>query len=121
MTLRLQTKIWIADKDGNVVFGLGRMRLLSRIDQCGSISEAAKSLNMGYRAAWGRIRATEKRLGKPLLVKNIGGSSGGGSQLTPFAKELLERFSEFHSDAVRKSDEFFDESLGDLLPIKSNR
>lgn len=120
MTLRLQTKIWIADEDGKVVFGLGRMRLLTRIDECGSISEAAKSLNMGYRAAWGRIRATEKRLGKPLLVRNIGGSSGGGSQLTPFAKELLEKFRKFHHSAVRKTDEFFDESLGDLLPIKSN-
>ena len=102
--LFIRSKVWIEDQYGNVVFGLGRIKILEAVDRLGSLHAAAKELKMGYRAIWGRIGATEKRLGELLLVRTIGGSSGGGSQLTPFARMLLDQFSELHREIRQHSD-----------------
>ena len=64
----IRSKVWMEDEEGNVVFGLGRLRILEAIQRLGSINAAAKELKMGYRAIWGRItaseRSEERRLGK---------------------------------------------------------
>jgi molybdate transport system regulatory protein len=90
--LAVKSKIWVEDENGKVVFGSGRLRILNAVEQHGSILAAAKSLGMSYRAVWGKIQATEQRLGQPLMMKRTGGVHGGGSELTPFGKNLLERF-----------------------------
>ncbi len=104
----IRSKIWIEDDAGKVIFGLGRYKILSAIEQSGSINSAAKELKMGYRAVWGKIKATEEGLGRPLLVRKSGGSSGGGSTLTPLAKKLLEEFRHIHSHVLTESDTFFE-------------
>lgn len=103
----IRSKVWMEDEEGNVVFGLGRMRILDAIQRLGSINAAAKELRMGYRAIWGRITASEERLGKPLLVRN----AGGGSQLTPFAEDLMERFRSLHRSVEIESDALFESTL----------
>ena len=110
-SLHIRSKIWIEDESGNVVFGLGRLRILDAINRLGSIQGAAKELKMGYRAVWGRIKATEERLNRPLLVRNIGGSAGGGSQLTPFALTLVERFRQLQRRVVSESDAEFEKNM----------
>ena len=85
----IRSKVWVEDDSGKVIFGLGRFRILSAIDRCGSINAAARELKMGYRAIWGKIKATEEGLGQPLLIRNAGGKTGGGSELTPLARTLL--------------------------------
>lgn len=91
-TLRVKSKVWLEDQQGRIIFGLGRMRILSAIEKCGSLNAAAKDLKMSYRAVWGKIKVTEQALGKPLLVKSQGGSTGGGSTLTPYARTLMDRY-----------------------------
>ena len=103
----IRSKVWIEDGAGKVIFGLGRYRILSAIERCGSINAAASELKMGYRAVWGKIRTTEQSLGQPLLVRNAGGAGGGGSQLTPLAKKLLREFQKVHTHVLDQSDEFF--------------
>ena len=88
----VKSKVWLEDRQGRIIFGLGRMRILSAIEKCGSLNAAAKDLKMSYRAVWGKIKVTEEALGKPLLVKNQGGRAGGGSTLTPYAHTLMERY-----------------------------
>ena len=88
----IRSKIWFEDDSGEVIFGLGRLKMLEAIERQGSIQAAAKELKMSYRALWGRITATENRMGRQLLTRNIGGASGGGSQLTPFAKKFDGKF-----------------------------
>ncbi len=90
--LNVKSKIWIENDKGEVVFGEGRLKILNAVERCGSILAASNELHMSYRAVWGKIRATEERLGQQLLVKHAGGVRGGGSDLTPFAKELISRF-----------------------------
>ncbi|MEE4112227.1 MAG: ModE family transcriptional regulator, partial [Desulfobacteraceae bacterium] len=52
----IRSKLWIEDAQGNVVFGLGRYRILDAIDRLGSLQAAAKDLRMSYRAVWCRIK-----------------------------------------------------------------
>ena len=94
VSLRLSIK-----HDGEHVYGDGRQALLIAVEQLGSLSKAAASLKMSYRAAWGKIKTTEQRLGYKLLESKIGGKGGGGAKLTAEAKDLVEKYRIFRSEA----------------------
>ena len=117
--LFIRSKIWIEDDSGKVVFGLGRFKIFEAIQRSGSIQAASKELKMSYRAVWGRIKATEERLGKQMLIRNVGGSTGGGSRLTPFAQMLVEQFQQLHKNILTQSDDLFEKAF--TLPIKKNK
>jgi molybdate transport system regulatory protein len=61
---------------------------------------------MSYRAAWGRIKATEARIGRPLVVRE-----GKGSRLTAHAQLLLKQFRRLHAMVASESDEVFAELM----------
>jgi len=105
--LHIRSKIWIEDNRDRVVFGQGRLKILESIERNGSISAAARELRMSYRGVWGKIKATEERLGKKLLSRNVGGSSGGGSSLTPFAMEIMKQFYRLRHDIQKDADTIF--------------
>lgn len=86
--MKIRHKIWL-ERDGKVIFGHGRHDLFRAVEACGSLNAAAKKLGMSYRAAWGRVRASEQRLGIPLVT--VSGPEKGG-RLTPEAIELLRYF-----------------------------
>jgi len=86
--MKIKYKIWL-EKDGNVLFGKGRYDMLKAIDECKSLQAAAKSLNMSYRAAWGRLKASEKRLGIHLVETD---GPGKGMRLTEEARLYLKEF-----------------------------
>lgn len=83
-------KLWL-EKNG-AIFGDGLYNLLSSISSLGSISQAARVMEMSYRTAWGKIRATEKKWGISLVVARVGGETGGWTKLTPEAEELLKTY-----------------------------
>lgn len=103
-------KLWVEVND-KVVFGKGRMLLLEAIEEHGSISAAAKELSMSYRAAWGKIKASEERLGQKLLEVQKGGSSGGGAKLTPYAKKLMKNYSVFREKVFSSIEKNFNQYL----------
>lgn len=90
--LQIRSRVWIVDDAGETVFGLGRLAILETVQKLGSLHAAAKELNMSYRAIWGKIKKSEESLGFPLLMRKIGGASGGGSELTPEAVRLIEEY-----------------------------
>ena len=67
-------------------------RLLRRISETGSLAEAARMLGMSYRSAWGRIRKLESAYGRRILDTKVGGTSGGGAELTPAGLALFQEF-----------------------------
>jgi len=85
--LEIKHKVWL-ERSGRVVFGQGREALLRAIDECRSLNAAAKKLNMSYRAAWGRLKASEERLG----IKLVEHASGQALTLTDEARCLLSEF-----------------------------
>lgn len=107
--LVVKSKIWIEDERGKMVFGTGRLDLLEAVAEHGSLLAAAKKLHMSYRAAWGKIRATEDRLGQPLLTRRVGGNKGGGSELTALGKTIINRFRHLKSLCLKTSDTLFED------------
>lgn len=89
--MKVKSKVWL-EKDGEIVFGIGKAAILSCIQKTGSINRAAKELKMSYRHAWSYIKSAEKRLGRTLVVCTKGGANGGNTKLTPDAEELLKKF-----------------------------
>ena len=90
-TLEVRSKIWI-ERNGGVVLSEWRVDLLEAIDAHGSLSRAAEALEVPYRTAWERVKTTEAALGVRLLESESGGADGGGSRLTPEAREFCRRF-----------------------------
>jgi molybdate transport system regulatory protein len=56
----------------------------------GSISEAARGADVSYKAAWQAIDTLTNLAGAPLVERTVGGSGGGGAQLTATGRQLLE-------------------------------
>jgi len=107
---QIRSKLWIEDAEGKVVFGLGRYRILDAIDRLGSLHAAAKDLHMSYRAVWCRVRASEERLGKPLVTRK-----GRGSALTPLALRLMKQFRRIQSVVEKESDDIYDDLMSNHL------
>lgn len=91
MSYKIKSRIWIELND-KVLLGEGRVRLLKAIENTGSLSKAAKSLNMSYKKAWTLIDAVNKSANQPIIITSIGGKNGGGAQLTPYGKNLIISF-----------------------------
>jgi molybdate transport system regulatory protein len=89
--LTVRSKIWI-ERGDDVVLSEWRVELLEAIDASGSLRRAAEALDVPYRTAWDRVKATEAELGFRLLDTESGGADGGGSRLTPEAREICRRF-----------------------------
>lgn len=66
-----------------------RYDILRRIGETGSISEAARTAGVSYKAAWQAIETLSNLAGSPLVEKVVGGSKGGGTRLTPVGEQVL--------------------------------
>lgn len=84
-------RFWINKSEHNFL-GEGRIELLMHIDKDGSITKAAKSMKMSYRAAWDAVDAMNNLSEFPLVTSAKGGKGGGGTHLTEYAKELINTY-----------------------------
>ncbi|MCW3110147.1 MAG: ModE family transcriptional regulator, partial [Segetibacter sp.] len=80
--------LWI-ECEGQRFFGPGRVELLERIEETGSINKAAKQMGMSYKKAWEMINALNSQASKPFVITQTGGEKGGGSVITTEAKHLI--------------------------------
>lgn len=94
---KIKSRIWIELED-KVVLGQGRVALLKAIEQTGSLSKAAKQVQMSYKKAWKLIDAMNKSAEKPVLETSVGGKSGGGAVLTVYGKEMVNAFDKINKD-----------------------
>ena len=105
--LKVKSKFWIEDEKGHPVIGGGRILILDKIGELGSIRAVADDLKMSYRAVWGKIRATEQRLGIQLIETSPGGGKNRGARLTPEAEQLIEMFNQLAEQGNKQADEIF--------------
>jgi len=89
----VRSKVWL-EKDGKLFMGFGRMTLLERIDQLGSISAAARSMHLAYRNAWLWVEAMNRLAPSPLVEKATGGSRGGFARLTEEGRRIISDYKE---------------------------
>jgi molybdate transport system regulatory protein len=91
--IAVRSKVWL-EKDGKLFMGWGRATLLERIDQLGSISAAAKSMNLTYRNAWLWVEAMNRLASAPLVEKSAGGDRGGYARLTGEGRRIITDYKE---------------------------
>jgi len=97
---QLSAVLTFANAEGSKV-GEKRIKLLEAIDETGSISAAAKSVGLSYKAAWDAVNMMNNLFPAPLVVANAGGKKGGGATLTPNARQVLDAFSLLQSEASK--------------------
>lgn len=88
---RVNGRIWV-EKDGELYLGWGRVILLQRINELGSIAAAARSMKLGYRNAWLWIDAMNRLAPEPLVVKVTGGEKGGYARVTEAGLRAIEQY-----------------------------
>jgi len=72
--------------------GPGKVALLERIAEHGSISAAARAMDMSYRRAWLLVESVNGAFREPAVTARPGGAAGGGAALTPFGADLVRRY-----------------------------
>ncbi len=94
-------------KDDRSYLGEGRIALLKAIEENGSISSAARSMNMSYKKAWESIDSMNTLSEEPLVMRRTGGSGGGGTIVTDAGKQAIQLF----ENIQEKCREFLDAEI----------
>lgn len=92
-------RIWFYSGEEKLL-GIGRVELLQKINKTGSITNAAKEMDMSYRQAWQMVAEMNERSKFPLVEKQLGGKSGGGAIVTAAGMRAIAAFHELE-DKVR--------------------
>ena len=77
--------------------GIGKIELLETIDRTGSLSQAARDLEMSYRRAWLLMADLNSSFDEPVVDTAVGGAHGGGAVLTAFGARLVAGYRELES------------------------
>jgi molybdate transport system regulatory protein len=83
--------------------GPGKIALMELISEHGSISAAGKEMGMSYRRAWLLVDEINQIFREPLICKQMGGSGGGGAQLTKLGRDVVNRYRAIEGAAATAS------------------
>jgi len=68
------------------------LALLRKIIDTGSLNTAAKELDISYQNAWKMIDNMNKTAPKPIVMKQRGGTGGGGAVLSDYGLLLMKEY-----------------------------
>ncbi|OPX93219.1 MAG: Bacterial regulatory helix-turn-helix protein, lysR family [Syntrophorhabdus sp. PtaU1.Bin002] len=94
--MEINYDIWFSNE--GKVFDEKCFAILQAVEETGSLNKAAQEMNLPYCSVFRIVRRGEEKLGFTLLERRRGGSRGGGSRLTPKAKEFMARYKSFNDD-----------------------
>ncbi|SEM78548.1 molybdate transport system regulatory protein [Pseudomonas sp. ok272] len=92
-----------------------RIALLQHIAEQGSITRAAKSAGISYKAAWDAIDELNNLAQKPLVERSIGGKGGGGAKLSAEGERVLRLYQRLQALQAQVLEAAEDASDLDLL------
>ena len=95
--LRFRMRITHGDQ---IAVGPGKIALLEAIERTGSITAAAKDLDMSYRRAWLLLDEMNRSLREPAVTTSKGGNSGGGSVLTESGRRVIALYRRIEDEAA---------------------
>lgn len=107
--------LWI-EHNGVVVLSEWRVKLLEMVDQTGSISKAAEKMNITYHRAWEKLHEMEEGLGYKVINAQVGGVHGGGAELTPQGRDLMNRFHAFSRGLADEIEQRFEDNFNPEVP-----
>ena len=88
---QIKGRLWL-EKSGETFISWGRVVLLERIKETGSIAAAARSLEMAYSHAWTLVANMNRLAGEELVARTFGGKNGGRAWLTPAGEAAIAHF-----------------------------
>ena len=88
---RLNGRLWLETDEGRFL-GIGRLELLERIAELGSISKAAQAMGMSYKRAWDLVSSMNAQAAVPLVSTQTGGTKGGGTVVTEAGQAAIAAF-----------------------------
>ena len=80
--------------------GPGKVRLLELVAATGSISAAAREMEMSYRRAWLLIDEMNRMFKEPVIAAVSGGAHGGGAQLTELGETVIATYRAIETDSA---------------------
>lgn len=83
--------------------GPGKIALLEAIAREGSIAGASRALGMSYPRAWALVESVDTALGASAVSRAPGGHRGGGAELTPAGRALIDRYRAVEAAAQRRA------------------
>lgn len=113
INLAVTVRVW---RGAEVAIGPGKADLLDAIGQAGSISAAARQMNMSYRRAWLLVDLMNRSFREPLVRSAIGGSRGGGAQLTAAGLQVLAQFRAMEAAAGAAAEQHMEQLAAQMLP-----
>jgi len=88
---QIKGRLWI-ERQGEIYLSWGRVVLLERIRETGSIAAAARSMAMAYSHAWTLVANMNRLAGEELVSRIFGGRHGGKAWLTPAGEAAVVQF-----------------------------
>ena len=88
-----------ADFGNGLRLGPGKVRLLELVGETGSISAAARKMDMSYRRAWLLMDELNHLFGREVIETSAGGSGGGGAKVTEFGFQVISVFRVLENEA----------------------
>ena len=82
-----------------VAIGPGKARLIEAIERTGSISAAAREMEMSYRRAWDLVATMNRCFKRDIVSTATGGTGGGGAKVTDFGRDILARYKAIETKA----------------------
>ena len=95
--------------------GPGKIALLEQIERCGSLSQAARNLNMSYRRASQILDSLNSYLVEPVVVTSKG---GGGATLSLLGERLIHVYRAFDVKTQARATQYFKPFKANVLKKK---
>jgi molybdate transport system regulatory protein len=89
--------------NGATTLGPGKIELLEQIGLTGSLSQAARAMDMSYRRGWVLLNSLNTSYDEPAAMTAKGGRGGGGATLTPFGRELIRVYRQFDAQLQKRA------------------
>lgn len=108
--MRIKSRVWLELND-KVLLGNGRVTLLKKIIETGSLSKAAQEMNISYRKAWNLIDSINKASEQPIVISSKGGNKGGGTSVTDYGISMIKKFDllkEHYHNFLKEQEILFD-------------
>jgi molybdate transport system regulatory protein len=114
MSLKVRVRI---DFDNLHAVGPGKIALLERMRDCGSLSQAARELNMSYRRAWQLLDSLNTSFNAPVIVTSVGGKGGGGSEITKLGLALVDTYRALEKEMTMLAQQRFKPLRNRVAPV----
>lgn len=101
--MKSDIRVFLCDNDNLRFFGEGPCRLLHLIEETGFAAGGSPLDGDGIHKSAPSHEACGKNLGFSLTARTIGGKGGGGSVLTPEAKEFLHDYETWRNACIQSS------------------